>query len=1344
MRNYTLTIAVEDRGGLKAASNATINIQVFDINDNQPIFDLSEYVVTIPENTVIGTSLVRVHASDNDGTAINSNMTYFIVSTTDAGNFTINSTTGAIHTSQAFDYEALTRYAILVEARDTGNNMLSGRSLVIVQITDINDNSPVPDMHVYRLNISMSIFVGTQVLTVFSSDRDSGINSRLQYTIINGDPSNYFSISNQGVLTLAKELNAILYPSYNLTIRVSDQGSPPLSSTFAVLIKVTELPTSAIAFERRQYIFNVNENHLQSFIGEVRANDTGNITSAYINYDIVANLNQMQGYFHLNARSGGIYMNTTTNYEKKKQYDFTVRAANNLGNVAYTHVTIVVVNINEAPYFVQTVAGNYTFNVSESVPAYSFVHSVHAMDNDTGADGQLLYSLILPVADQNAFIIDQNGRLYTKSALDYETKREYHFQVFVQDGGTPSLNATAYVNVVILDYNDNHPVFASPTPDNITVDENTASGTQIGTCFATDADTGSNAQIEYSVYPAGIATINRTTGILFIDNVTYIDYERAQFYDLIVVAKDKGSPHLQGTKTIRLFITNINDNTPYYITSSYNISVLEITPVGTMLLPLHALDNDLNAPGVIASYEISSGDTSKFRVGNDGQLYLNGALQFKMSAFYSLTITATDGGSPNRTAQATVDVHVKHVSRQQPVFLLSTYYKTVSENMNVNTTVLQVNASSAEAINGPLAYSIISNNISQYFSIDNSTGVIRNLISFDYEMRRSYTFTVQVLDTHNQRTGTAHVIITVTDLNDNTPAFTNVKHVYNISEATHTGALIASLSAADNDSTTNAMIQYYAVGGDGMSKFTVETDGEIYLQAPVDSKAKSSYTLVVKAQDMGVPSLHANLTLTINILAVNLSHLSQPSFNQSSYTAYVNEGITVSPLLTVLVTNQAISSSISYSIIGSASETGPFTIAVNGSVSLVTVLDYEVKRLYRFTVRATNSEGRTADAPVTVHVLDTNDNLPYFSPAVYTREISEFTPAGQTILHLIVKDNDTMVANGPYRYSIIQGNTNMKFTVTSSGYLRLASKIDYDTMVGTSFTLIVSVSEGGNYSISNATVTINIRNENDLRPVFTHAIYTFNVSENAAIGYSLGMLNATDSDRIMPSNQISYSLVTTSGDFALSSFGNLTVNRSLNYESVKHYELVAVAMDAGSPSLRATAIIKINVIDVNEERPYFKSLSYTVNISEAFPVGSTILTVTAYDDDTGAGGIVTYSISDPTSTFGIHPSSGAIMLSTALNYEARQNFSVRVSATDGGGNAAVAPADVFISVTEVNDNEPVFVPIYYTFNVREDLSLHSLIGQVSHSTFYFEFKKVPTSCNHHTGQNVTRVFVIYM
>ncbi len=1317
MQNYTLTVAVKDKAGMSAAVNATVIVNVFDINDNQPAFDLPLYLKAIPEDTNNGTSLLTVHAADNDGTTINSNLLYYIVNSADSGNFTVIPTTGVVSTNALFDYETKGSYSFEVEAQDTGSNMLKGRTLVTVEITDVNDNAPVPEMSSYSLNVSSLEAVGGQVFTIFTTDSDSGVNSQLTYTITSGNSGNTFTIDNKGVIRLAQTLDKSVFPTYSLKIRIQDMGSPALHANVTVLINVIETAKSSIAFESRHYVFNINETMaVNSHVGRIKAIDTGNLTSEYFTYTIIANANDVNGIFHIHPSTGDIYMNATVDFEVKKQFDISVRAVNNLADTAFTHVTIIINDVNETPYFVHTVNGEYTFNVSEAAMPYTFIHSVFAEDRDTGTNGQLTYSLILSPSFNNTFFIDQKGRVYTKAALNFETIKQYKFQVQAQDQGTPSLQATVNVTIDVLDANDNHPIFVYPTPENITVDENTAMGTPVGVLNATDADSTSNAQLEYvGVYPTGILAVNKTTGVLTIASLAYFDYEKTQTVELIVVVKDLGMPHLTATKTINLAITNINDNTPYFLNSFYNISLSEVTPVGSLVIPLHAKDDDLGTPGVIGSYSIASGDTSKFAIDNMGKITLIATLSYSVKSSYHLVVNATDNGTPNRTAQADVYINVLDLSKLQPTFLLSTYYKTVPENNNLKESLIQVNATTAEAVSGPFVYSIIpNNNDSQHFTIDNTTGIIRNLISFDYEQQKQYTFTVQVLDSHNQKTGTAHVIIYVIDLNDNTPQFTNTRLVYNISEATAVGALVITLSAADNDSTTNAMTRFNAVAGDGMDKFTVETDGKILLKNPVDSRVKDTYTLTVKVEDMGVPALHANITLTIYIDPASLVHLSQPVFNQSSYVEWVDEGISSLPftVLTVNATNQAISSSITYTLEGHSSEISPFSVLSSGAITVNAVLDYDVKRIYTFQVKATNTEQRSAYASVTIYVRDINNRSPYFMPDTYTVEISETAFVGQTIVQLLTKDNDTAAVNSNYHFVIESGNDASKFNISSSGKIVLMNVIDYEVMSGSSFTLTVSVQEGSNAKVSNATVLINVRDANDVRPQFSQAVYTFNVSETAPLSTSIAVLNATDGDRSASNNQLTYSLVTNgAGHFRISSDGNLTLADKLHFERASQYQLVAVASDNGNPMLKATAVIIINVIDVDDHNPYFKINFYFNNVSEAFPIGGVVIAVRAYDNDTVAGKHVYFNMTH-TDEFKIDRDNGRITLVKPLDYEKQNMYYLTVDAMDEGGNFAQQSATVIIQVTEVNDNQPRFSMYYYTFEVTENAMVGAAIGQV--------------------------------
>eukprot|EP00794_Sanderia_malayensis_P015994 gene15994-17605_t len=1312
VKSYNLTISVADKGGKTAVHNSTVLINIVDVNDHQPMFDLSSYVKTIIETTQNGSSILRVHASDNDGTFINSNVLYSIVPSIDSGNFSINSTSGVIYTADLFDRELNDYYSFQVEAQDTANATLRGRCMVTVHISDYNDNTPVPDMIFYSLNISRKASVGTQVITIFATDKDMGVNSQLQYSITNGNIGNTFTINNKGVIYLAMPLNTAVQSQYNLTVKIQDNGVPSLHAIVTVQINITDVQLSLLQFKQVHYIFYVNETTSTSYVGAIKAVDIGNITSEYINYQVIAT--NLDGIIFLHSSSGDIYLNVTANHEARKQYDFTAKAMNNIGTTAFAHVTIYVRDINESPYFLQTTNGVYYFNVSESVAQYTFVHSVIARDNDTGANGQLVYSLILTPANQNTFLIDQHGRIYTKSSLDYETTKQYNFTVQVADGGSPSLTANAVVIIKVLDYNDNHPVFVYPTPRNISVLENTASGTKVGMLNATDADSKENAMIQYvGVYPSGFVNVNESTGELTIGDMANIDYEKTQTIELIAVVKDLGTPHLTTTTMINFFIENVNDNDPYFATSFYNLTISEVTQVGSLIIPLHALDNDLGVPGTIKTYDIISSNFSKFSINNLGELRLAAQLSHSVQSTYHLVINVTDNGTPARYGQANVYINVADLSRLQPTFLSSTYYKTVAENNAVNESLLQVNATTNEAIFGPMVYSIVSSsNDSKYFTIDSTAGVIRNLISFDYEKQRSFAFTVQVLDSHNQKTGISHVIIYVLDLNDNTPVFVNTKMTYNISEATSVGSLVISLLAADNDSTTNGRFIFSAVDGNGMDKLTVEPDGRIYLKNNVDSRVRNNYTLTVKVEDLGNPSLHSNITLTIYIQPASLVHLSQPVFNQSSYIRWVDEDITVTSLLVVNATNRGITSMLTYSLVGDSSETSPFSISSAGVISLTVKLDYITKRMYTFQVKVTNSEGRVAYAHVMIHVRDVNDRSPYFMPSFYSVNIIESTMIGQPIVQLHTKDNDTTAFNAQYAFTIVRGNEADRFNVSNTGLISLKNSLDLESMSGTSsYTLVVSVKEGSNPKLSNATVVINIYDYNDVTPVFNQSVYVFNVSEDARLLSSVGIIFASDRDRTQSNNRVTYTLATTGTDFALSADGNLTVNNKLNYAIIREYELVAIAQDNGFPPLKSSTIIKINVIDVNDQYPTFKQLYYSNNVSEALPIGAVVVRVMANDNDSMTYGLAYYNLTDPTSTFTID-SSGRISLLKKLDYEITQNYTLIVDAVDAGGLVSRQSATVFIRITDVNDYQPTFTLSYYTFYVAEDLANGSLIGNV--------------------------------
>ena len=132
----------------------------------------------------------------------------------------------------------------------------------------------------------------------------------------------------------------------------------------------------------------------------------------------------------------------------------------------------------------------------------------------------------------------------------------------------------------------------------------------------------------------------------------------------------------------------------------------------------------------------------------------------------------------------------------------------------------------------------------------------------------------------------------------------------------------------------------------------------------------------------------------------------------------------------------------------------------------------------------------------------------------------------------------------------------------------------------------------------------------------------------------------------MIESTISYSLEVPTKELSMfvlnSSSGNLTLNTTLDYEKVKLYRLTVIAKDAGSPPLQDKAQIQINVIDVNDNKPYFVQSQVVMNITESSQINREVYKVTARDIDSRWNSELRYSLESGNigNTFTIDPVSG--------------------------------------------------------------------------------------------------------
>jgi len=311
-----------------------------------------------------------------------------------------------------------------------------------------------------------------------------------------------------------------------------------------------------------------------------------------------------------------------------------------------------------------------------------------------GVNAELHYS-VASGDPQGTFNISRDGVLHTRRPLDRETQSFYNLVVTVHDLApppAPRFTSTAQVSVILLDVNDCPPVFTSQRVTYL--QENTPVDTVVFTAKASDADSGPNSYVEYSLAPGGggnkfsIGTVDGDVRL-----VGELDREELANYTLTVVATDKGSPApLSSTMDVRVVVLDVNDNTPSFSQNIYDVELPEDTLPGADVLRVFASDADEGTNGQIRFSVVAGGGGEQeqlLRVDSvTGMISVAKRLDREAlgrgagaPAVISLTVQASDRGSSPRVDRATVNIVLLDVNDCAPTFELSPYTVGVPENL---------------------------------------------------------------------------------------------------------------------------------------------------------------------------------------------------------------------------------------------------------------------------------------------------------------------------------------------------------------------------------------------------------------------------------------------------------------------------------------------------------------------------------------------------------------------------------------------------------------------------------------------------------------------------------------
>uniref|UniRef100_A0A8C8BU45 Cadherin EGF LAG seven-pass G-type receptor 3 n=1 Tax=Otus sunia TaxID=257818 RepID=A0A8C8BU45_9STRI len=919
---------------------------------------------------------------------------------------------------------------------------------------------------------------------------------------------------------------------------------------------------------------------------------------------------------------------------------------------------------------------NYQAEVAENQPAGTAVVAVAAQDPDGGEAGRLVYSMdaLMNSRSRELFSIDPRaGLITTTQALDRESMELHYFRVTAADHGAPRLSATTMVAIAVADRNDHDPVFEQGEYRE-TIRENVEEGYPILQLRATDVDSPPNANIRYRFVNERAAhavfEIDPRSGLITTSGP--VDREKMERYSLVVEANDQGREPGPRSATVKVYITVLdeNDNTPQFSEKRYIVQVREDIRPHTEILRVTAtdLDKDNNA---LVHYNIISGNSrGQFSIDSiTGEIQVVAPLDFEVEREYALRIRAQDAGRPplsNNTGMASIQV--VDINDHAPIFVSTPFQISVLENAPLGHSVIHIQAVDADyGENSRLEYKLTGVSADTPFVVNSATGWITVSGPLDRESVEHYFFGVEARDHGSPSlSASASVTITVMDVNDNRPEFTQKEYFIRLNEDAAVGTSVLSVTAIDRD--VNSAITYQITGGNTRNRFSISTQGGmglITLSLPLDYKQERRYVLTVTASDR---TLRDNCHVHINITDAN-TH--RPVFQSAHYSVSINEDRPVGSTVVVISAaddDVGENARITYYLEDNVPQ---FRIDPDsGAITLQAELDYEDQVTYTLAITAKdNGIPQKADTTyVEIMVNDVNDNAPQFVSPHYQGMISEDAPPFTSVLQISATDRDAHT-NGRVQYTFQNGEDgDGDFTIEpTSGIIRTVRRLDRENVPVYELTAY-AVDRGIPPQRTPVHIQVTIQDVNDNAPVFPAEEFEVLVKENSIVGSVVAQITAVDPDE-GPNAQIMYQIV--EGNipeiFQMDIFsGELTALIDLDYETKPEYVIV---VQATSAPLVSRATVHIKLIDQNDNSPVLKNFqilfnNYVSNKSNTFPSG-VIGKVPAYDPDVSDRLFYTFERGNELHLLIVNQSSGELRLSRKLDNNRPLVASMLVTVTDG-------------------------------------------------------------------------------
>ncbi|XP_043568302.1 protocadherin-15b isoform X1 [Chiloscyllium plagiosum] len=1129
-----------------------------------------------------------------------------------------------------------------------------------------------------------------------------------------------------------------------------------------VRIIVRDRNDNSPSFQQSRYHVEINEltpvgtTIFTGFSGRNGATDIDDGPNGQIEYVIQYNPNDPESSQTFDiplTLSGAVVLRRRLNYEEKTRYYVIVQANDRAPNpnnrrTSTTTLTVDVLDGDDlGPKFLPCELVNNTrdcrpLTYKASLPELTEPARINpvnvtprilAVDQDINikpTDDQpgIVYSILVGTPEDYAKYFSLNNitaELYLLRPINRDFHQKFDLVIKAEQDNRHPLPAFANLHIEVLDENNQAPYFEQTTYQGFIIES-----APVGTTISDSRNLTTPLRIvamdnDVEEVPSGSTpTKDPKLRILLSDFVTAftvtpfgitryltlrepVDRERQQNYTFTMTASD--GVQESTSVTVNVFVIDANDNTPIFQNISYKVNVYTDMKPGESVIQLTASDADEEKNGQII-YEIVTGDDGDFVISNrSGLITIAPGVSLNVGRIYALTVKATDNArlAERRSSITTVYIEVLPPNNQSPPrFPQMLYNIEVSEAMRTGATLLNLRATDREK--DPITYHIQNGDPQHVFKITQNSGLLVLEKSLDRESTDRYILIVTASDGKPDsvsQTSTTTVNIVVTDVNDNDPNFDTIllKNFTVLEEEAN--IYVGQVRATDPDAGVNGQIRYSLANFNNL--FRITSNGSIYTMTSLDRETEDKYNLLVEASDGAVDPRHSTVTVPIRVLDVDDN---SPVFSQSTYVVSVPENNEAGMIILQLqATDADLGPNTTYRI---RTDEARKLFSVNqwtGELSILETVDYEslstADASYTFVVEALDSGGSMPPglATVIVQVKDMNDYSPEFSEPSYKGLVAPDALKGSFITVVSAEDKDppgSPASRVRYKVDMTEFPYSASIFEVEEETGRVLTRVNLNEEPSTIFKLAIIAYDDGEPMKFNTTIVEITVLQPSVIPRFTQEDYRpLPVSESAPIGTVVVTVTAAAINQT-----IVYSIIAgnDAGVFRINNrTGVITTNKTLDYESVKDYELRIQAdsllffrSNLRVPSRTNTAKVFIEIQDENDHAPVFTKSLYLGGVTEDAKTFTTVLQVEVEDQDSGNYSISRFRLIIPPTKDGkdgfvIEEYTGAIKTAITFRNMRRSYYKFEVIATDNYGTELSSSAQVVVSVVNELDMQVI-------------------------------------------------------